>query len=131
MGIKPYSIFKRKAGPSFCPHCRQPLGEVRLGVRFPALKVRMFDLIEGAGADGIDTLDLIDIAFDGQSTIQNIHNHVKQMNDMLNGTEWRISGANPRGQYRLVRRNYGQGPEGPGHGRSIRRTQGARSQGCP
>jgi len=70
----------------------------------------MFDLIQRSGEEGVDTWDLIDIAFDGQSTAKNIHNHVKQMNDMLRDTEWRITGANPRGNYRLVRGENGQRP---------------------
>jgi hypothetical protein len=46
-----------------CERRGQPLVHVRHGVRLTALKARIFDAIERAGAIGIATRDLFDLVF--------------------------------------------------------------------
>lgn len=99
-----------------CPCCGQALPELRLGVRLPPLKLRIYDLIRRAGRDGIRADDLRAIVYDAnvprgngireQRSSDTIRSHINQINDLLSayGTGFRISaGRDPRSYYRLIR----------------------------
>ena len=68
-----------------CPHCQQPLPEIRLGVRLTAKKARIFDLVQRAGPDGIDGRDLFAIVFGEQEDIdyKSMKSHIWQINDLI------------------------------------------------
>jgi hypothetical protein len=88
-----------------CPHCRQPLPEVRLGVRLPPLKARIFDLIMRGGEDGILASDLLNIAYVDQPATGRkvLSSHVFQINEAIEDTGYRIVGRSGRvGIYRLI-----------------------------
>jgi hypothetical protein len=85
--------------PRCCPYCKQPLAEIRLGVKLSPLKARIFDLIVRSGRSGITLKDIQAIAFDDrETTAKNVSMHVTQINEQLAGTDYRIAG---RGFYRL------------------------------
>jgi phage-related tail fiber protein len=89
---------------SHCPHCHQPITTARLGMRLSALKAGIFDRIKAAGDIGITTTELIngDLYCDrrlvGPAAIKS---HVWQINEMLDGTGWRI--ASDRRRWTLVK----------------------------
>lgn len=89
-----------------CPHCGLALPETRLGVRLTPLKARIFDLIQRSGADGIDRRELFDIVFGDNDAHARKHSyetlkaHLKQINDLIEDTGFRIEG---RYAARLVR----------------------------
>jgi hypothetical protein len=83
-----------------CPHCNQPLPEIRAGVRLPPLKARLYDLIARAGPDGITSDDLFFALYDGTRMRTVVKVHVNQINHAMAGTGVRISGAG--GRYRLI-----------------------------
>jgi len=88
-----------------CPHCQQPLPEIRLGVRLTAKKARIFDLVQRAGPDGIDGRDLFAIVFGEQEKEvkrDTLQSHVWQINDLIEDSGYRIKGYST---YRLVRRD--------------------------
>jgi hypothetical protein len=93
------------ARPSICPRCHQRIHEVRAGVRMTPLKTHIYDTIKRAGAGGILLDDVNAIAFDGQSTRENVRVHINQINDILVATDLVIRGNGPlHGYYRLERR---------------------------
>jgi hypothetical protein len=86
---------------STCPHCGQRIPPTRLGVRLTPLKARVFDLIEGGGADGIATEDVKTIL--GMST-SCFKSHVHQINELIEDEGFRIRASRGRGAViRLVR----------------------------
>jgi hypothetical protein len=91
-----------------CAYCGQTLPEIRLGVRLPPLKARIFDLVQRAGADGIDRRDLFDIVFGDDDAHARRHSfrtlkaHICQINEAIEDTGYRIEG---RGVARLVNRS--------------------------
>jgi hypothetical protein len=99
-----------------CPHCQQVLPEIRLGVRLPPLKARIFDLIMRGGEDGITARDVLDIAYSETDSVppnlDTLKSHVHQINEAIEDTGYRIvggRGGNHRpdrktcpGVYRLV-----------------------------
>jgi hypothetical protein len=87
--------------PRVCPRCGQTLPERRLGIPLSALKARIFDLVQRAGADGIDGRDLFDLAYAGREKIpqrDSLKAHIIQINDAIEETGWRIRGC----PYRLI-----------------------------
>ena len=80
--------------PTHCPYCRQPIATARVGVRLSALKAGIFDQVKAAGDAGIATAELLnsDLYCDrrlvGPAAIKA---HVWQINEMLDGTGWRIA----------------------------------------
>jgi hypothetical protein len=65
-----------------CPYCDQELPEIRLGVRLPPLKARLFDLVQRGGGDGITGSDLFDILYpDGNASRETLKAHVFQINE--------------------------------------------------
>ena len=75
-----------------CPHCHQPL-MLRLGVRLPLLKVRIFDAIKAAGEMGITSRDLRQLIYGkcaDEITLTTVRMHCQQINEYLYETEWRI-----------------------------------------
>ena len=77
-----------------CPHCGQNLPEIRLGVRLPPLKARIFDLIQRGGRNGIDKRDIFDIAFDDQpkAKLATLKTHIWQINELIADSGYRIVG---------------------------------------
>jgi len=73
-----------------CPQCGQPLNDTRLGVRMSKRKVRIFDLVRHAGANGISTADINGIVYDGKASGDLVRTHILQINDLLAGTEAQI-----------------------------------------
>src|SRR5580692_9433611 len=51
---------------SFCPHCQQPMPQLRCGVKMYPQAAAVFDAIARAGAAGIDGHDLFEIAWQGK-----------------------------------------------------------------
>jgi len=84
--------------------------EVRAGVRLTPLKARIFDVVKRAGIDGIRLEDVNNIVFDGDAAPETIRSHVQQINELLAETDLQISGADPRGFYR-IRMGAGGSPE--------------------
>jgi hypothetical protein len=78
-----------------CPYCGHEMPEIRLGVRLPALKARIFDLIQRGGRDGIDRRDLLGIInTDREKPIchSTLKAHLFQINELLADTGYRITG---------------------------------------
>lgn len=88
-----------------CPHCQQVLPEVRVGVRLPPLKARIFDLVLRGGEDGITARDVLEIVYaelEGPSA-KTVHVHVFQINELIEDSGYRIVGRRgPGSVYRLV-----------------------------
>jgi len=85
----------------FCPCCGQPLPpKERAGIWLPAKKAEIFDFIQkhpGVTAEGIAYHCF------GDSTVNRVRQHVHQINNLLAGTNTRITGNKaPRGEYRVV-----------------------------
>ena len=77
-----------------CPHCQQVLPEIRLGVRLPPLKARIFDLIRRGGEDGIFSRDVLDIAYsDPTRSLATLKAHVHQINEAIEDSGYRIVGS--------------------------------------
>jgi hypothetical protein len=77
-----------------CPHCQQPLPELRLGVRLTPLKARIFDLVKRGGEDGIDRRDLCEIIY-GEVTeqaLRTLKTHCYQISELIEDEGYRISG---------------------------------------
>ena len=69
-----------------CPYCSQTLPDIRLDVRLTPLKARIFDLIQRAGADGIDRHDLYIVFGDDDAharwrSFPTLKAHIVQIND--------------------------------------------------
>ena len=86
-----------------CPTCQQQMPEIRLVVRMPPIKARMFDLIMISGDEGGPAYQLNREIWDGKALMNNIRSHVKQLNDMLEDTGYKIMATNPRFGYRLFK----------------------------
>jgi hypothetical protein len=85
-----------------CPHCQQPLPEVRLGVRLSATKARIFDAVARAGEDGIERCDLIGIVYgEAGGNLQTLKAHIFQINELIEDEGYHIGGG--RGVARLMR----------------------------
>jgi hypothetical protein len=93
-----------------CPHCKQPLSEVRAGIRMPPLKAKIFDVIKAAGAEGITSSGVISSVYYARKkpAIAAVKSHVWQMNDALEETNfviisqaghWQLA-TKPRGKNR-------------------------------
>lgn len=98
-----------------CPHCHQPLPLVRLGVRLPELKARIFDLVVRGGPDGIAGDDLFALAYGDNAPVgkgirrvrnrKTLKSHIGQINELIEDAGYRIvcSGKNPTSTYRLAK----------------------------
>jgi len=80
-----------------CPHCHQPFAVMRVGVRLPTKKARIFDLIKSAGEIGITTAEL-KLAVYGERKMNpvTVRAHIQQINDLLVATDWRIRSIDHR-----------------------------------
>ena len=89
----------------FCSACHQPIVEAREGVRLPALKVHVFDVVRRAGIDGVTIDDINAIVYgDHPASPETIRNHISQINEALAETGVRIRGlSTPKGYYRIAR----------------------------
>src|SRR5580704_17304711 len=70
-----------------CNYCGSPLPEIRLGVRLPPIKARVFDIIQRAGKDGIMHADLM--AMTGMNR-QGLRSHFTQINQLISGSGYRL-----------------------------------------
>src|SRR5262245_4464219 len=86
-----------------CECCGQALPIERLGVRMTALKAHLFDVIQRAGPDGIQTADLFWIVFGERKATsrKTLYAHVHQLNEALADQGWCINGGG--GFFRLRR----------------------------
>jgi hypothetical protein len=85
-----------------CPHCRQPMPEMRLGVRFPPLKAAIFDLIKLTGDHGM-TQQEIQGPFE-LGSLYTVRAHVWGINKLIEDTGYRIRGGTKHAPgYRLVK----------------------------
>lgn len=86
-----------------CPTCGQPIHNWRLGVRLTPLKADIFDAIRSRGTHTINSLEIASqIGYDRPHVVTQ---HVGQINDLLEETDWRIEGTRGiHGGYRLVKR---------------------------
>jgi hypothetical protein len=77
---------------STCPHCHQPTGNLRLGVRLTPLKTAIVDRIKTAGDIGVTTGEIVSDLYRDRSAVNptTIKAHVNQINDLLAETTWRI-----------------------------------------
>jgi DNA-binding response OmpR family regulator len=91
-----------------CPTCGQELPDVRLGVAMTPLKVRMFDLIKRAGNECISAMAISVVMFDGKANYNTIKAHIHQINEMIEGTGWRIEGLRGYGYYLKQRTENGK-----------------------
>jgi hypothetical protein len=77
--------------PACCPLCRQPVGEVRAGVRLPMLKAQIFDTIHAAGEMGITAREIMHAVYgDQKRVLTTIRMHIAQINDILEETDTKI-----------------------------------------
>jgi 2-polyprenyl-6-methoxyphenol hydroxylase-like FAD-dependent oxidoreductase len=74
-----------------CPHCHQHIGMERLGVPMSPLKARLFDRIKAAGVVGISARELTDDLYRDTKTRNCVSQHIKQLNDLLEETDWVIA----------------------------------------
>jgi hypothetical protein len=93
-----------------CPHCGQSIAHERLGVVLTPLKAAIVDAIKRHGDLGISSAELIGgEVYSGRRKVCDsaIKAHVGQVNDMLDGSGWRI--ASDRRRWFLQRRKIGGG----------------------
>jgi hypothetical protein len=75
---------------NICPACGAVRPEIRLGVRLPPLKARLFDLVKRAGTGGISTADLRLAFDDNRRSSVTIKSHIWQTNELLEDAGYRI-----------------------------------------
>ena len=95
--------------PPRCPYCNSVLPQARLGVALPPFKARILDLVMRGGQDGIQTVDLLAIAYDGapmwngprgtRSPVAALRQNIRQINERIDAVGYRI--VNSGGAYRL------------------------------
>ena len=91
-----------------CPHCGQPMPQIRCGVRMYPQTARVFDIIRRAGSAGIAGDALMERAYAGMKkpSYNSVKAHVNYARNALEDTEYRImcdsQGRGP-GTYRLVK----------------------------
>jgi hypothetical protein len=91
--------------PVRCPHCGQLMPpRHRAGVWLPARKAAIFDYV--AHYPGVTAAGIAYHVFGDDSRIQVVRVHVNQINELLAGTDTRISGNThgTRGEYHVIRR---------------------------
>jgi hypothetical protein len=81
------------------------LRSVRFGIYLPPRKAAIFDLIKGAGDIGITTREVLFALGSPPIASTSIKSHVKQLNDLFEATDWRISsdGRGPHSRWILRR----------------------------
>ena len=80
-----------------CPHCGQ-LIQVWRGVRLPKKQMRLAEMLEKAGQEGLSRE-----AIAARMTINQVKVYVFQLNEMLVGTDWHVEYYD--GHYRINRKN--------------------------
>jgi hypothetical protein len=86
-----------------CPTCGQPVVETRCGIKLTPIKVRIFDLIQRSGEEGIPSTALNILVFDGMASPNTVKAHIWQINNVIEDEGWRIRQTVPRGGYCLYR----------------------------
>jgi hypothetical protein len=81
-----------------CPHCEQPLGGMRFGMRFGEMAIRIIDAVKRAGIDGIGYDELYDLLYAGRASKRSaLRGHIYQINKKLEGIcDAQISGRGGR-----------------------------------
>ena len=90
-----------------CPCCHQTLKSERLGLPMPPVKAAIFDEIKNSGWVGISSRSIIAQVWpDEKPGIANVRNHVAQLNDMLEETNFVIAceGRGDKALWTLTRR---------------------------
>ena len=91
-----------------CPHCGQPMPQIRCGVRLYPQTARVFDIIKSAGPAGISGNAILLRAYAGMKkpSWTTLKAHIWQARIALRDTDYRIiserEGRGP-GTYRLVK----------------------------
>lgn len=92
-----------------CPHCGQPMPQIRCGVRMYPQTARIFDVIRSAGRAGIDGHALQERAYAGarKPKYNSLSTHIEMIRSFLADTDYTIEctrvGRNVPGVYRLVK----------------------------
>ncbi len=91
-----------------CPHCGQPMPQIRCGVRLYPMTARVFDIIKSAGTAGVGGSAILQRAYAGMKkpSWTTLKAHIWQARSALRDTDYRIlserNGPGP-GTYRLVK----------------------------
>jgi hypothetical protein len=88
-----------------CPCCKQPLpSQERAGVYMPPQKAKIFDAVRKF--PGLTADELNSKCFGGSTGKNTVRQHIKQINDLLESTDIRISGKQPGmfGHYHIIKR---------------------------
>jgi len=106
-----------------CPECGQPLPEIRLGIRLTPKQALVFDFI-ASNPDGIDSCLVLERfrAVEPKAYRKTIHVYVSHLNDLLDGTGYRIRKYRNEGELFWV--YYLEKPRAVGSGR-LRRSASA------
>lgn len=93
-----------------CPHCGQPMPQMRCGVRMFPQTAHIFDIIKRAGPQGISGEDLFEIAYAGarrkHPAYSTVKGHITHARSALEDTDYRIVCERAKhgpGTYRLVK----------------------------
>jgi len=100
-----------------CKECGQPLPEIRLGLRLTPLQALVFDTI-ASGASGLDSCLVLERfrAVKPDASRKTIHVYVCQLNELLDGTGYRVNRYFNDGERYCV--YYLERPRAAGFGRS-------------
>ena len=91
-----------------CPHCGQPMPQIRCGVRLYPMTARVFDIIKSGGTVGVSGSAILQRAYAGMKkpSWTTLKAHIWQARVALQDTDYRIiserDGPGP-GTYRLVK----------------------------
>ena len=85
-----------------CPTCGQLVGQVRLGIKLPRMKARIFDLVQQR--PGITNRELCTMMYASvdESSLVSTRAHINQLNIKLMGSGVQIEGT-PGYGYRIVK----------------------------
>jgi hypothetical protein len=83
--------FRERTMTTICPHCHQPIGTMRLGVRLTPLKASIVDRIKAAGDVGISSEELMFTLWERDAVcVDTVKAHVWQINEVLEETDWAV-----------------------------------------
>ena len=95
---------------STCPHCGQPMPEMRLGVRLTPLKAKIFDAVVRTGTYGIMTSQLLAVVWSEKRSKHGLRSHIWQINELIADTGYRIEGGNRWGYILVKPKEYRNAP---------------------
>ena len=73
-----------------CSHCGRHIGSQRAGVAMSPLKATLFDYLKSVGDVGTSAHELVDDFFQGSVSRNCASQHLKQLDDLLQGTLYQI-----------------------------------------